>query len=119
MEKISKYKEEILNYFKENYPNKIKVEFEVLFDNGLPNTFLKLMIYDSALNRLPINADSFFSTCEKQVIYIIENNNIMSEDEINKNIKADFIIDINNASITIDFYEIESTENYLGNYSVK
>lgn len=113
-----KHKQELIEFFRENYPETIKVEFECSIDQGIVSVFKKCYLYDSSLNKKPINATNFYGPYETRIITVIEQNNIITEDSEGSQIICLVTIDLVSENITIDFHEITEERSYLGTFKI-
>jgi hypothetical protein len=114
----SKHKETLINFFHDNYPFALKVEFDFLMEGSVVSKFFQCSIYDVNLNKKYINGSNFFGVHEGAIITIIEQNDISMDIESNNDIKGTFKIDLNDNSIEINFYELVETEEYLGTFKI-
>lgn len=111
-------KQEIIDFFNKYYPDHYKIEFNFYMDLGLVVKFANMYLYDVELNKKEIISNFFFNIHEQNVICLIDHANIVTDDDISKQIKGTVTIKYREDKIDIDFYEIEQSDNYLGTFKI-
>lgn len=112
-------KNQIIDYFKIHYPYAANAEMEFYMTNGIVESVQKLtLVMKKDKVKRSVATNHFYDQYGDQMVILIENNDIVSELDIDKDIKGEINVDIDKGRISFSFYEVHTQEQYMGEFVI-
>jgi hypothetical protein len=111
-------KNKLIEYLRIRYPTAFKIEFEFFMQDGIVVKFGDLTHYNIDFDKKKLNPDSLYSSFEQNILGVIELNEIISEEDTDKNIKGIFTVELTKDLIYLSFYNLVTEEQFMGEYKI-